>query len=184
MKATEQLKHEHEAVLLMLHILESVSERLEKGEFVDTAHIDSIIDFLKIFVDKCHHGKEELLLFPLLESKGIHKEGGPIGVMLTEHNSGREIVKNLAEENQKKYKGDKGADYRLKENIDRYISLLNMHISKENNILFAIADGKLTSSEQAQLFDEFEELEEKEIGQGKHEELHKMLKQLSTIYLH
>ena len=53
------------------------------------------MDFLSIFVDKCHHGKEEEFLFPALEAKGVKREGGPIGVMLHEHEQGRGLVAML-----------------------------------------------------------------------------------------
>jgi hemerythrin-like domain-containing protein len=35
------------------------------------------MEFLTVFVDKCHHGKEEEFLFPALEAAGIAREGGP-----------------------------------------------------------------------------------------------------------
>ena len=95
MKPTEQLKEEHVAVKQMLKIMSKVSLKLEAGQRVDSRHLESIIDFIQVFVDKCHHGKEEGLLFPALVEAGIPKEGGPIGVMLTEHDLGRSHVKKM-----------------------------------------------------------------------------------------
>jgi hypothetical protein len=78
MKATEQLRNEHEGIKLMMHILWKLSGKLEAGEEVDPEHLEKIIEFFRIFADKCHHGKEEDLLFPVLEAAGIPREGGPI----------------------------------------------------------------------------------------------------------
>ncbi len=50
-----------------------------------------------MFADQCHHGKEEDLLFPAMEAAGIPRESGPIGVMLEEHNIGRQYVRGMAE---------------------------------------------------------------------------------------
>ena len=50
-----------------------------------------------MFADKCHHGKEEDVLFPELEKAGIARQGGPIGVMLHEHVSGREFIRRMSE---------------------------------------------------------------------------------------
>ena len=47
-------------------------------------HLDQLFEFFGVFVDRCHHGKEEALLFPALEAVGIGNNGGPIGVMLRE----------------------------------------------------------------------------------------------------
>jgi len=93
MKATEQLIQEHTEVLLMLTVLDSAANKLEMGEQVNPLHLEAMVDFLITFVDKCHHGKEETLLFPALIKKGMSKKDGPVGVMLAEHASGREFIK-------------------------------------------------------------------------------------------
>jgi DUF438 domain-containing protein len=97
MKPTEELKKEHEAIKLMVRIMGSVSDRLESGKKVDPKHLDSILEFIKVFADKCHHAKEEDLLFPVMEKAGIPKEGGPVGMMLLEHDEGRQYVKAMGE---------------------------------------------------------------------------------------
>jgi hemerythrin-like domain-containing protein len=88
MKATQQLRNEHEGVKVMLIILEQVCRQLEADRNLNEEHFDGILEFLKVFVDKCHHGKEEDLLFPALTAAGI-PEDGPIAVMLQEHEMGR-----------------------------------------------------------------------------------------------
>ncbi|MEN6477828.1 MAG: hemerythrin domain-containing protein, partial [Rectinema sp.] len=64
MKATGQLKEEHKGVLAMLGSFETILDRMVGGGAPDRAELASILDFLRVFVDKCHHGKEEELLFP------------------------------------------------------------------------------------------------------------------------
>ena len=54
-------------------------------------------EFFRLFADQCHHGKEEELLFPLLEQKGIPRTGGPIGVTLHEHEEGRALVRQMGD---------------------------------------------------------------------------------------
>jgi hemerythrin-like domain-containing protein len=97
MNYTEQLKKEHEGIMLMLRILGKMCDKLEAGEPVDTGHMKSSVEFLKVFADTCHHAKEEERLFPAMERAGIPKEGGPIGVMLQEHEMGRAYVIGLAD---------------------------------------------------------------------------------------
>lgn len=74
MKATQQLKDEHEGIKIMLNILGQICFRLETKGDLNEKHFEGILEFLKVFVDKCHHGKEEDLLFPALEEAGIPKE--------------------------------------------------------------------------------------------------------------
>jgi len=96
MKATQQLKDEHEGIKLMLNIMEKISINLGEGKNLNTEHYGRIIEFLKGFADKCHHGKEEDILFPAMTQHGIPNEGGPIAVMLNEHQMGRGYIKSLS----------------------------------------------------------------------------------------
>jgi hemerythrin-like domain-containing protein len=179
MKATEDLKQEHEGILLMLNIMEQISAMNE----LNTVHLAQIIDFIKTFADKCHHGKEEDLLFPKLIEKGIDKENGPIGVMLFEHEQGRKYIQELSNSFENYKNGDKSAIVGIKDNMNKYINLLRNHISKENNMLFNMADKVLSVEEQDNLFEEFEKIEIERIGVGKHEEYHQLLKLLKKEYL-
>jgi hemerythrin-like domain-containing protein len=183
MRPTEQLKAEHEGIKLMLEILSIVCAKLKSDQELNQDHFAKMLEFLKVFVDKCHHGKEEDLLFPALEEAGIQKEGGPIGVMLMEHNQGRGYVKSMSEAFDKFKKGDRNASAKIVENGESYIVLLTQHIYKENNMLFPMADKVLSEAEQDELDEEFEKLEVERIGLGKHEEFHKLLHQLKEIYL-
>lgn len=63
MQATEVLKTEHRAIELMLRILDNVSDRLERGETVDTGDLEAMVEFIRVFADRCHHAKEEDHLF-------------------------------------------------------------------------------------------------------------------------
>ncbi len=183
MKATDQLKEEHEAIKVMLKILEKVAQKLESGEKVNTEHLEKIVDFIRLFADKCHHGKEENVLFPTMEKAGIPKEGGPIGVMLTEHGKGRDYIKEISDGITEYKEGDHKASSKIIENASKYVSLLTQHIDKEDNILYPMGDSRLSAEKQEELLDQFEKIEEERIGVGKHEELHKLLHQLKKIYL-
>ena len=183
MKATEQLMQEHEDVMLMIKILGSATRKLENGEQVNPLHLEAMIDFLITFVDKCHHGKEEKILFPALIRKGIPKEGGPVGVMLAEHVSGRNFIKGMSDAITAYRNGNYSITHEIVKNAKGYGELLNQHIFKENNILFKMADNKLSDAEQNQLFNEFTELETNEISTDKHNRYHQMLSELKEIYL-
>ena len=177
--AKEDLIHEHKAIQIALNILERIGERLQKNEIADYSDINALLGFLKEFADKCHHGKEEGFLFPALEKAGIRNEGGPIGVMLSEHTQGRNFTKQMKNSIEDE-KVDKNQFMRASIN---YIRLLRAHIQKENSVLFPLIDTRLSASEQQELFENFENHEEKVIGEGRHEELHVVLENLAAKYL-
>lgn len=183
MKATDQLKEEHKGVLLMLQILEAVCQRLKKGQEVNPEHLSQILEFLKVFVDRCHHTKEEELLFPAMEKAGVPNEGGPIGMMLLEHDQGRGYIKGFAEAVESYQSGDKKTGAKIIKNAQGYINLLKEHINKEDGMLYVIADMHLSKKEQEKLAQEFEKVEKERIGLGKHEQFHKLLDELEKVYL-
>ncbi len=183
MTPMEQLKEEHQGIQLMLRILDEVCRRIGSSEKVDTGHLEKILEFIRVFADKCHHGKEEDLLFPEMERAGVPKERGPIEVMLLEHSKGRDSVRGMGEALEGYKRGEAGASSRFFENARNYIALLTQHIDKENNVLFPWGERVLSKEQKERLIEAFETLEHERIGEGKHEEFHQLLRQLSEVYL-
>ncbi len=183
MKATDELRKEHEGVLLMLHILEAVSRKIQQGTRIDPDDLGKIVEFLSVFADKCHHGKEEDFLFPALEASGIPSKGGPIGVMLEEHKIGRNLIAKLKAAVNLYRSGEEKAPAEFTSAAGEYMELLRQHINKENNVLFPMADRVLDVSKDDNLFTNFEKLEKDRIGEGKHEEFHALLKQFRDKYI-
>ena len=64
---TEILEEEHHYIQKVVGAMAALAERLETGQDVDTAMLQSIVEFMRTFADNCHHGKEETHLFTLLE---------------------------------------------------------------------------------------------------------------------
>jgi hemerythrin-like domain-containing protein len=177
--ASDDLKHEHEAILFSLKVLEVICGRLESGDKVPVDDLMSLTGFLKLFADKCHHGKEEMFFFPALEEAGIQEQNGPIGMLLEEHEKGRVLLSAMSS-------AGSGGGIKKDEfipNARDYISLLRSHIDKENNLVFAIGDEKLSPQVNEKLLKEFDKFEDEVIGKGKHAELHVMLQEFKEKYI-
>ncbi|MGE5495413.1 MAG: hemerythrin domain-containing protein [Burkholderiales bacterium] len=168
-KATQDLKKEHEAILYVLQILDKMMESDNLKAESLLRYYSEVVDFLKIFADKCHHGKEENYLFKELVDKGIPNEGGPVGVMLQEHALGREYIAQMS-----RSLGEKNIDG-FNSATAKYRDLLRSHIDKENNVLFVMADSVLDEQAQSIMFEKFEQHEENVVGHGVHEKLHAMI---------
>ena len=146
-----QLRRDHDVILKILAVMDTLRSMLVTIKSGDRSYdhdkddgivaiIKDTIDFVKNFTDRCHHGKEEGVLFPALNSAGMPKDGGPIAVMLMEHKQGREIIESM-ESALEDYERDGSLDYNhIIKSIEEYILLMYNHIMKENNILFNIAD--------------------------------------------
>jgi len=182
MKATSDLKEEHGGIKVMLEILGKICDRLDAGQSVDPKHLEEILEFLKVFVDTCHHAKEEDHLFPAMVRAGVPKEGGPIGAMLQEHRAGRDFVRGMGEALAGVARGDGPAVGRFVRNARGYRELLLAHIDKEDNVLYPMAEGVLPAGSDGALAVAFEKVEEERVGHGRHEEFHRMMDRLKSIY--
>lgn len=178
MKASVELRHEHDAVLFALKVLDKICGMLNSGSEVAYEDIVGILDFLETFIDKCHHSKEEKIYFPALEKAGIMNQGGPIGALLAEHQEVRGYVRLMKDSlAHVPFHRDKF----VKASHD-YIALVSNHIENENEVLFTAGDSKLSPEEQKTILEKFEEIENMLIGEGKHEEFHKKLEYFRAKY--
>ncbi len=179
MSATAILKHEHEIILLVLKGVERGAESLDETLAGEPDWLDTLVDFFRTFVDRCHHTKEEKHLFPLMEARGVPKESGPIGVMLAEHEQGRARVRAVADAATAAQAGDVAARRTARDNLLGYVELLRSHIAKENTALFPMADRVLSADDQAGLEAAFERVEAEEMGEGTHERYHELAHRLA-----
>ena len=175
MSATDELRTEHRAIERMLAVLEEASNRLEHGQRVRPDVFRRAVDFVRNFADRCHHGKEEQNLFPRMEARGVPREGGPIGVMLFEHDQGRAYVGAIAGAIDAYEADGQSAGPVIVENARGYVGLLRQHIMKEENVLFPMADRVLSPADQAELEQRFEQIETEVMGPGVHERYHRLL---------
>jgi len=181
MKATQVLRDEHEDILAMLAVVEAAAKRLQSGKEIPSDLITNAVGFFRNFADRCHHGKEEDELFPALEQRGVPKQGGPIGVMLAEHNQGRAFIRGMGDAADKYAQGDKTTVSVLIQNTLGYVNLLRQHIWKKNNALFLMADQILSEADQDKLYDVFEQIEPTRTGPGEHKRYHAMIVEYQQV---
>ena len=173
-RATEILMSEHEVILDVLDCLEHVAEAAEHRGALDERSAGQALDFLGVFADRCHHAKEEGALFPALNRKGLPKEVGPVAVMLAEHEQGREAVAGMRAALAIGHAGLAA----FVAHARAYVRLLRDHIAKENGVLFPMADGMLSSADQAEVLRAFESVEHDDLGPGAHERYLAIAKEL------
>ncbi len=182
MKPSDILKSEHRVIEQVLDCLEKMVEQVEGGGAVDAASVAQAVDFIHNFVDRCHHGKEESHFFPALEAKGYSRDCGPTGVMLREHELGRQHVGQMNDALAGAQSGDAAARERFIEHARAFISLLREHIHKEDHCLFGMADQAFSPGDQQQLLDAFTHVETEHMGTGTHEKYLRIADELAERF--
>lgn len=110
--------------------------------------VANLREYLVGYVDRCHNQKEEQALFPLLERRGVPTHGGPLAVMLMEHQRAKALVGQIDEAAGGFLAGDRQRLADLQEAFTEYAELCKGHFWKENDILYPLA-ARLLSEEEA-----------------------------------
>lgn len=182
MNPTQILSNEHRLILKVLDVLEIIASRAAKENRLDSKDARAVVEFLRTFADRCHHGKEENHLFTAMEAAGFSHQVGPIAVMLAEHEQGRAHVRGMATALERAASGDAAACAEFTKHATEYVALLRQHIFKEDNILFQMANQVLSQAEQDRLVAVFEKVEREELGPDMHEQMHQLAARLVEAY--
>jgi hemerythrin-like domain-containing protein len=149
------LAEEHVLILRALDALEIRLRALAAGAPIDRDYLERMIEFLRAFADQCHHGKEEGLLFPVMvDQLDFPARSGPIAVLSKDHETGRALVKAIADA-VVRVESDPAAARSLIENGQAYIALLQAHIDREDNKVFPAVEDMLDPEEAARLSSQF-----------------------------
>ena len=176
--ASEDLIAEHEGINRALIILGNMTRILGKNHHVDVDDIKDIISFFTVFADRCHHGKEENILFPALRDGGHGGMNPLITELLKEHGDLRTYLSEMS----KSFQINTFDTRVFRQAAEMYASNVKPHIDKENNTLFPYANTRLDQSKQDELRDKFDSFETNVMGKNTHEELHLLLERLELKY--
>ena len=143
MDAIETLMNEHRLIERALDALVSFADEVRRKTTDDKAELGRFVAFIREFADAHHHGKEENILFTAMVDAGFPRQGGPIAVMLFEHDQGRAFVRQLANLAQQPAPWSADDRQHLAEAAFSFSNHLHNHIHKEDAILYPMAEQRL-----------------------------------------
>jgi hemerythrin-like domain-containing protein len=158
---TQRLKDEHQLILRMLTLLEKNARLTEEGSFHDYRFYLDGVDFIRNYADRFHHAKEEDILFEALIENGMPRANSPVAAMLMEHDLGRAFVRGMEEAATRAVKGEAGQDEAIVSNARGYLELLREHISKEDEILYPLAERIIPAEKRDGILKGYQRAEEK-----------------------
>lgn len=152
MKYIEMMVEEHRNIERLLTVIRKYCYKVLQNDEMDYADFFTLIDIVRNYADKHHHGKEEKLLFDIMI-----KELSPIAEkivkngMLVEHDLGRLYIQNLESAVNSVIAGDDESRLDVIANAISYTKLLERHIEKEDNVIYQFAQKNLSERTQIKL---------------------------------
>lgn len=179
MKPRGPLMIEHRLIEKMLNITNKELDIIKKERKVNSVFIDTIVDFIRTYADRTHHGKEENILFKKLESKKLNSYDRIImQELVDEHITARKAVKDLLEANNKYIGGNSESIDMIIEKLYFLINFYPKHILKEDKVFFPNTEKYFTNNELDNMLNDFWEFDKKMI----HEKYNKLYESLSKKY--
>jgi hemerythrin-like domain-containing protein len=178
MDAIEMLMNEHRIIERVLDGLVGFVDEVQRTGGTEKAELSRFVTFVREFADACHHGKEEDLLFAAMIEHGFPKEGGPIAVMLREHDQGRGLIRILRERAEQETPWSDADRQELAAVANGYADLLRAHIHKEDAILYPMAEQHLPPEAMEAVAAACERFEQEPSRAGKHDALHALADEL------
>ena len=137
---TQALVNEHRLILRMIALLERNAPRTADGTYTNWQFYLDGVDFIRNYADSFHHAKEEDVLFEALVKNGMPREHSPVAAMMMEHEQGRAFVAAMESATLEALNGQSGRGRIIADNALAYAALLREHISKEDEILYPLAE--------------------------------------------
>ena len=171
------LMREHRLIERMLHLMKVELQRIRESNHVDPVLIEAATDFIKTYADRCHHGKEEDILFRELEQKPLQEEHRRIMTeLIQEHLHGRDVVRTLIDAYKRHLGGDMAALHEMAAMVEELTEFYPRHIFKEDKQFFYPCMEYFSKPELDRMLEQFWEFDRKLIHE-KYEQIEEMLKE-------
>jgi len=164
MQSRGPLMIEHRLIERMIALLAQAQKRIETKKEADPFFIDTAVDFIHIYADRTHHGKEEDILFKILETKDLSPQDRLLmNELVQEHVLGRKTTRKLVEANARYRDGDKTALAAIAACLGTLVNFYPKHIEKEDKVFFPAYMAYLSQEEDQGMLNAFWEFDRKMI---------------------
>jgi len=145
---------EHRIIEKLMPPIRRAVEAGRRHGTIDLGFVDLALDFIRAYADRCHHGKEEDILFKALEGKPLDPGLRAIlNELLEEHRVGRRMVRELADASEAYKRGDRAALSKILDRLEFLAAFYPDHIRKEDQAFFLPVMDYLDDREKAAMIE-------------------------------
>jgi hemerythrin-like domain-containing protein len=146
---------EHRLIERMISVMGKETEQIRTSGAANPKFIDTAVNFIRIYADQCHHGKEEKILFRDLEKKKLEPDDKRVmDELIQDHVLGRELTGQLFEAKNRYEAGDRAALETIIETMQQLVDFYPKHIEKEDKIFFKSSMKYFTTAEKTAMLEE------------------------------
>jgi hemerythrin-like domain-containing protein len=169
------LMHEHRLIERMVEVLRAEVELIDMGQPPDPDVLARMVEFFKMYADRCHHGKEEDILFKELKGKDLSpKLKAAMDELLDDHVRARELVGRVDQGRTKILAGDGSAAKDIRKALGELLLLYPDHIEREDKHFFFPVMDVFSKEEKDAMLEQFWEFDKRLI----HEKYGSLVKDL------
>lgn len=155
MKPRGMLMTEHRLIERLLAVIEKELIIIEKSRIINDVVIHCIVDFMKIYADVNHHGKEEDILFAALAKKEMSVEDSKMmQELMDEHKFCRKATNDIVHAKEQFLRGEDTIGIIIT-TFSTLVRFYPQHIQKEDEIFFPDSEIYLTDEELDGMIEKF-----------------------------
>jgi len=175
MQARGPLMIEHRLIERMIAVIKDALAQIQSSGKINPHFVDTAVDFIRIYADRTHHGKEEEILFHDLDKRPLSAYDRSImNELIQEHVFGRHTTKALVDANTRYRNGETAALNEIADKLNTLVGFYPKHIEKEDKVFFPASRKYFTGDEDQAMLAEFREFDRKMIHE-KYESIVKVL---------
>ena len=164
MQARGPLMIEHRLIERMIALIKDALAKIQPSGKIDPLFVDTAVDFIRIYADRTHHGKEEDILFRELDKRPLSADDRRVmEELIQEHVFGRQTTKAVVDANTRYRNGDQDALDDIAGKLQTLVDFYPKHIEKEDKIFFPASRAYFTEDEDQAMLAEFWEFDRKMI---------------------
>lgn len=156
MQARGPLMIEHRLILKMLNVIQHTLEKVTQTKSIDPYFVDKALDFIRVYADRTHHGKEEDILFKDLRKKNLSKEDLQLmDELIEDHIFCRNTTKTIIQANEQYRNGKEESLIELISCLKTLVNFYPKHIKKEDDVFFPATMSYFSNDEDQAMLAEF-----------------------------
>jgi hemerythrin-like domain-containing protein len=155
---------EHRLINQLLLLIRDALVQVESTHEVNPVFVDTAVDFIRMYADRTHHGKEEDILFRDLSKRPLSAEDQRVmNELIEEHVFARETTRAIIDANTRYRTGDESALADITSRLHTLVEFYPKHIEKEDKVFFPASRAYFTDGEDQAMLADFWEFDRKMI---------------------